>query len=104
MKWSKEFVFFLLHMAALNSLTLFKTYIRNQNQKAKAVLSRTSYLTVFLKWQSYKREKMREDGADDESLVSTHCHNIYFEKRSWIVTCIDVKNEFMLPAFFAYIL
>jgi hypothetical protein len=30
--------------------------------------------------------------------------NISFKKPSWIITCIDIKNEFMLPTFFVYIL
>lgn len=34
-KWTKKFVFFILHLAALNRLILFKKYTTNQNLKGK---------------------------------------------------------------------
>jgi hypothetical protein len=52
MEWTKKFVFFMLHMAALNIFILLKKYTTNQKQKDKVMLSRTSYLTV-------------EEGEDD---------------------------------------
>ena len=48
MKWTKKFVFFMLHMTALNIFILKKTP-QTKIKMAEAMLLRTSYLTVFRK-------------------------------------------------------
>lgn len=49
MKWTKKFVFSVLHMAALNNFILLKKTPQTEIKRAKAMLLRTSYLTVFRK-------------------------------------------------------
>ena len=46
--------------AALNSLILFIKYTTIIIKRARAMLSRASYLTVFRKWQIQQREKTRK--------------------------------------------
>lgn len=58
-KWTKKCTFFLLHVAAQNSFTLFRKYTTHQNQMGKGYAFRHSYLTAFEKWWSRHKETTR---------------------------------------------
>jgi hypothetical protein len=57
MKWRKKLVFFLLHMAALNSSILLKTFNTNQNQKGKGYAFRDFILDCVEKMRATRERR-----------------------------------------------
>jgi hypothetical protein len=49
MKWTKKFTLFLVQIATLDSSILFNNTSQTKIERARAMLSMTSYLTVFRK-------------------------------------------------------
>jgi hypothetical protein len=58
-KWTKKFVFFMLHLAALNRLILFKKYTTNQNQKGKGYAFE-AFVLDFSENDGTRRKRRRE--------------------------------------------
>jgi hypothetical protein len=70
MKWSKKFVFFLLHMATLNNFILFKKYTTHPNPKGKGYAFKDFILDCTEKMTEPQEREDKKDSTDDDSLVS----------------------------------
>jgi hypothetical protein len=58
-RFTKKFVFFMLHMPSLHSFTLFKKYTTNQNQKGKGYALKDSIRDCV-------RNMTEPEGREDE--------------------------------------
>jgi hypothetical protein len=69
-QWTKNFVLFLLHMAAPNSFILLKKFTTNQNQKGKGYAFKYFILDSVRKMIEPEEREEENDSADDEPVAS----------------------------------
>ena len=61
MKWTKKFVFFIVHMAGLNIFILLKNYTTNQKQKGKGYAFKDFILDCVQKMMKSEEEEDERD-------------------------------------------